>query len=125
SGIYLNCGVFGALLIPLNPQRCNKVRSETVKLLEQKDSEAVMFENSPITKEIEFNSRNNLSVLEQEKVDSKTRVSVLFLNNVGLTVSACTAVTRPILLGELLGLENVNNAYGLMLKFPTSICHII
>jgi len=30
---------------------------------------------------------------------------------------ACTAVTRPILLGELLGLENVNNAYGFMLVF--------
>ncbi len=30
---------------------------------------------------------------------------------------ACTAVTRPILLGELLGLENVNNAYGFMLMF--------
>lgn len=72
------------------------------------------------------------------------KVSVLLLNNVGLTTSglliilcpffisyellvfysvilglalSCTAVTRPILLGELLGLENVNNAYGFMLVF--------
>lgn len=30
---------------------------------------------------------------------------------------ACTAVTRPILLGEMLGMENVNNAYGFMLVF--------
>nr|CAH0099432.1 unnamed protein product [Daphnia galeata] len=71
-------------------------------------------------------------------------VSVLFLNNIGLSMSglliiacplcisyyqllmvsitlglftSCTAVTRPILLGELLGLENVNNAYGFMLVF--------
>ncbi|XP_046650514.1 monocarboxylate transporter 12-like isoform X3 [Daphnia pulicaria] len=231
SGIYLNCGVFGALLIPLKPQRCNKVRSETVKLLEKKDTEALMFEKYLITKEIKFNSRNNLNVSEQEKVDNRTRreyvnqnyfsnfsklfkfslfrsptlvvicvssffqsfgwlvplmylaahavnmgipkeeasfllsiigicnmigriingwlsdnpkVSVLFLNNMGLTVSgllimicpfcisyyqllffsialglftSCTAVTRPILLGELLGLENVNNAYGFMLVF--------
>ncbi|XP_059351355.1 LOW QUALITY PROTEIN: monocarboxylate transporter 13-like [Daphnia carinata] len=72
------------------------------------------------------------------------KVSVLLLNNIGLSISglliilcpfffsyhllvifsiilglatSCTAVTRPILLGELLGLENVNNAYGFMLVF--------
>ncbi|XP_046649914.1 monocarboxylate transporter 12-like isoform X1 [Daphnia pulicaria] len=72
------------------------------------------------------------------------KVSVLLLNNIGLSASglliilcpffisyellvfysivlglalSCTAVTRPILLGELLGLENVNNAYGFMLVF--------
>jgi hypothetical protein len=69
----LNCGVFGALLIPLKPQRCNKVRSETVKLLEKKDTEALMFEKYLIRKEIKFNSRNNLNVSEQEKVDNRTR----------------------------------------------------
>ena len=30
-------------------------------------------------------------------------------------ISACPVVTRPILLAELLGLENVNNAFGLIL----------
>jgi hypothetical protein len=49
------------------------VRSETVKLLEQKDTETLMFEKSLITKEIEFNSRNNLNFFEEEKVDSKTK----------------------------------------------------
>lgn len=68
----MNCGVFGALLIPLKSQRCNKERSETVKLSKKKDIEAVMMKNPPITKEIELNIRNNLNVSEQEKVESKT-----------------------------------------------------
>ena len=65
SGIYLNCGVLGALLIPLKPQRCSKVQSETVRLLEQNDTEAPMFEKSP--KEVEFNTIHNLKVSEQGK----------------------------------------------------------
>ncbi|KAK4008227.1 hypothetical protein OUZ56_013378 [Daphnia magna] len=71
-------------------------------------------------------------------------VNLLFLNNVGLSVagvlitlcpfffsyellvvfsaifglaSSCTTVVRPILLGKLLGLENVSNGYSFMLVF--------
>lgn len=45
--------------------------------------------------------------------------SLLFFLFFKLTLlcAACTAVTRPILLGKLLGLENVNNSYGFMLVF--------
>lgn len=32
-------------------------------------------------------------------------------------VTACILVCRPILMGEMLGFENVNNAYGFVLMF--------
>lgn len=47
------------------------------------------------------------------QIRKKNQLSLFFC----FDKKACTAVTRPILLGELLGLENVNNAYGFMLVF--------
>ena len=68
----MNCGALGALLIPLIPQRCDKMQSlkETVKLLEQDDIEKLTIEKLSIMKEVEqeklASSRNEIIVQEEQ-----------------------------------------------------------
>ncbi len=42
---------------------------------------------------------------------------LLFSLSLVLCVLACISVCRPILMGEMLGFDNVNNAFGFVLMF--------
>nr|CAH0099431.1 unnamed protein product [Daphnia galeata] len=236
SGIYLNCTVFGSLLIPVKPVRRKRMDEVDLKLLDG-TAGILTIENPPTPNEVKENVKHEreqsnmgistteiqpiinrcppsikkcfFSVLKlfkfslfrsptfvvvcvssffqsigwfvpsmyitahavnigipKEKasfllsilgicimigriligwISDHPKVSVLVLNNVGLTVAglliflcplilvsyellvlfsvilglaaSCTTATRSILLGKLLGLENVNNSYSFMLVF--------
>ncbi|CAG2101592.1 unnamed protein product [Medioppia subpectinata] len=50
-------------------------------------------------------------------VSDRPKVNALLINNVALTIGACFATLRSVITVELLGLERLTNAFGLLLMF--------